>query len=134
MGEDAGFTNNQQKIPLAFYVNFLPPAMNLTRAFYNIARVPKFWVRRVLSRNYGDRTVTMKQYPRLGRLITSLGVVKKILHGIARKDISAVPRPLDVLAGRWFIARRGQKRGAARAAPEFKHCLPPAAPRPPRLA
>src|SRR5580658_9044823 len=53
MGEEAGFTNPEEKITLASYVNFMPTALNLTLAFYNIRRVPKFWLRRVLARDYG---------------------------------------------------------------------------------
>jgi anaerobic magnesium-protoporphyrin IX monomethyl ester cyclase len=124
MGEAAGFTDKDKKITLASYVNFMPTELNLTLAFHNIARVPRFWMRRVLARDYGGRTVTMKQYPKWGRVITTLGMVKKIVHGLARKDISAIPRPLDVLAGRMFAA--GRKLSAADiAVPRaFDHCLP----------
>jgi hypothetical protein len=83
-------------------------------------------VKRVLNRDYGDRTITMKQYPRIGAILSFLGVVKKIIHGLARKDVTAIPRPFDLIAGRWFIARRGDKRGDAHVPPEFKHCLPQA--------
>jgi anaerobic magnesium-protoporphyrin IX monomethyl ester cyclase len=103
MGEEAGHTRKDQKITLASYVNFMPTALNLTLAFHNIAKVPNFWMRRVLQRDYGDRTIQMKQYPRLGAMISALGLVKKILHGIARRDISAIPRPLDLVAGKLFV-------------------------------
>lgn len=124
MGEKAGFTRREQKITLASYVNFMPTELNLTLAFYNIARVPKFWLRRVLARDYGDRTIAMKQYPRLGRLIAGLGLIKKIVHGLARKDISAIPRPLDVVAGMIFVRNRGQRQGDLRIPAEFAHCAP----------
>jgi hypothetical protein len=126
MGESAGFTKKDEKITLASYVNFMPTELNLTLAFFNIARVPGFWLRRVLGRNYGERTVTMKQYPRLGRLLTTLGVLKKMVHGIARKDISAIPRPLDLLAGKWFVRARGSKQGDPQTPREFEHCVPKA--------
>ena len=67
MGEQAGFTKKDKKITLASYVTYMATELNLTLAFYNIAPVPKFWLKRVLKRDYGDRTVTMKQYPRTGR-------------------------------------------------------------------
>ncbi len=135
MGEEAGFTDHTKKITLASYVNFMATEINLTLAFYNIARPPRFWVNRVLNRDYGDRTVTMKQYPRIGAMLSFLGVIKKIVHGLARKDVTAIPRPFDLLAGRWFIARSGDKRGGSQVPPEFKHCLPQAgAIRPKRVA
>jgi hypothetical protein len=135
MGEEAGFTDHTKKITLASYVNFMATEINLTLAFYNIAKVPKFWVKRVLARDYGDRTVTMKQYPRIGAVLSFLGVIKKIVHGLGRRDISAIPRPFDRIAGQWFIARKGDKRGDSKVAPEFKHCLPQAgAIRPKRVA
>ncbi len=124
MGEQAGFTNPAEKITLASYVNFMPTELNLTLAFYNIARVPKFWLRRVLARDYGDRTIAMKQYPRIGRMITTLGVVKKIVHGIARKDISALPRPLDLIAGRWLARAKQTAANDGRIPREYDHCLP----------
>jgi radical SAM superfamily enzyme YgiQ (UPF0313 family) len=124
MGKDAGFTERNETITLASYVQFRPTELNLTLAFYNITAVPAFWVNRVLGRDYGERTVTMKQYPRLGRLITSLGLVKKILHGIARKDIFSIPRPLDLLAGRIFVRCKGFRAGAPRVPREFEHGLP----------
>jgi anaerobic magnesium-protoporphyrin IX monomethyl ester cyclase len=124
MGEEAGHTKKDQKITLASYVNFMPTALNLTLAFHNIARVPDFWMRRVLARDYGDRTIHMKQYPRLGAMISALGLVKKILHGIARRDISAIPRPLDLLAGKFFVRAKGRKTGAPSVPREFEHGLP----------
>lgn len=124
MGEAAGFTNKEERITLASYVTYQPTAINLTLAFYNIARVPRFWVNRVLGRDYGDRTITMKQYPRLGSVIVGLGVIKKIIHGLARNDISAIPRPVDLWGGRFLVGRVGQKNGDLRIAREFQHCLP----------
>jgi radical SAM superfamily enzyme YgiQ (UPF0313 family) len=135
MGEAAGFTKKDEQITLASYVQFMATELNLTLAFYNIAPVPRFWLKRVLACDYGDRTITMKQYPRIGRLISTLGVIKKILHGVARKDLSAIPRPLDVLAGRWFVGMRGRRDGDLRVPREFQHCRPAAgAFRPPRPA
>ncbi|HLW76461.1 MAG TPA: radical SAM protein [Bryobacteraceae bacterium] len=124
MGEAAGFTQKDQKITLASYVNFMPTELNLTLAFFNIARVPDFWLRRVLAKNYGERTIAMKQYPKLGRLIAALGMLKKILHGIPRRDISALPRPVDLLAGRWFVRNRGRRDGQVHVPREFEHALP----------
>jgi anaerobic magnesium-protoporphyrin IX monomethyl ester cyclase len=124
MGEEAGFTKKDEKITLASYVTFMPTELNLTLAFYNIARVPDFWLKRVLARDYGDRTVTMKTYPKLGSAITLLGVVKKIVHSILRNDISAMPRPMDLIAGRIFIGKRGRKDGQLRVAREFERSLP----------
>jgi anaerobic magnesium-protoporphyrin IX monomethyl ester cyclase len=121
MGEEAGFTDPDKKITLASYVTYMPTELNLTLAFYNIAPVPKFWLRRVLKRDYGERTVTMKQYPLAGALISAAGLVKKIVHGVARKDISAIPRPLDLLAGKLFV-RRSRVPSPVPAA--FQHCLP----------
>jgi radical SAM superfamily enzyme YgiQ (UPF0313 family) len=123
MGEEAGFTNPEEKITLASYVNFMPTALNLTLAFYNIAPVPKFWLRRVLKRDYGERTIAMKQYPLLGAVISALGLLKKVVHGVARKDISAIPRPLDLVAGRLFVRRRGARHSTV-VPREFEHCLP----------
>ena len=124
MGEEAGFTQKAQKITLASYVNFMPTALNLTLAFHNIAPVPKFWIKRVLARDYGSRTIEMKQYPRLGAMISALGLMKKILHGIARRDISAIPRPLDLLAGKLFVRAKGRKTGPPSVPKEFEHGLP----------
>lgn len=124
MGEEAGYTKPEEKITLASYVTFMPTALNLTLAFYNIMPAPRWWVNHVLKQNYGDRTVTMKQYPRLGALITRLGVIKKVLHGLMRRDISALPRPLDMLLGRFMIASRGQRNGDLQVPRELEHCLP----------
>ena len=128
MGEQAGFTKKDEKITLASYVTYMATELNLTLAFYNIAPVPKFWLNRVLRRNFGDRTVTMKQYPRMGALIGGLGLIKKILHGILRRDISAIPRPFDVLAGSLFVYGRRQKRGDGRVPREFEQSLPKSSP------
>lgn len=124
MGQKAGFTNKEEVITLASYVQFMPTELNLTLAFYNITAVPRFWLNRVLKRDYGGSTLKMKQYPRLGRIITTLGVLKKILHGLARKDISAIPRPLDLLAGSFFVRARGRRDGEPRVPAEFERCLP----------
>jgi len=132
MGEEAGFTRPEEKITLASYVTFQPTALNLTLAFYNIAAAPRWWVKRVLARDYGDRTVTMKQYPRLGSLITRMGMMKKVLHGLLRRDVSALPRPLDVLLGRFFVRGRGQRQGDLRIPREYERCLPKSFPEPVR--
>jgi len=124
MGEEAGYARKDQKITLASYVTYMPTELNLTLAFYNIARVPKFWLNRVLRRDYGERTVTMKQYPRIGAVLVALGVAKKIIHGMLRRDISAIPRPLDLAFGRWFVRPKGRKQGEARVPREFEHSLP----------
>jgi hypothetical protein len=124
MGEAAGYTAEAEKITLASYVQYMPTELNLTLAFFNIAGVPKFWMKRVLAKDYGDRTVTMKQYPRLGRVITALALVKKIVHGLARRDVSTLPRPLDLLAGKLFVRSQGRRDGDLRVPREFAHCLP----------
>jgi anaerobic magnesium-protoporphyrin IX monomethyl ester cyclase len=124
MGEEAGHTKQDQKITLASYVNYMPTAMNLTLAAHNIFKVPDFWMKRVLARNYGQRTVTMKQYPRLGALISGLGLAKKIVHGLSRRDISAIPRPLDLIAGKLFVRAKGRRTGTPSVSKEFEHGLP----------
>jgi anaerobic magnesium-protoporphyrin IX monomethyl ester cyclase len=108
MGEQAGYTKKDQKITLSSYVQYMPTLLNLTLAGYNIGRVPQRWFDSVMARNFGDRTVTMKRYPRLGALIITLGLVKKIVHGLLRRDISAIPRPLDLSLGRLLVRRRFQ--------------------------
>jgi hypothetical protein len=128
MGEQAGFTKKDEKITLASYVTYMATELNLTLAFYNIAPVPKFWLNRVLKRDYGERTVTMKQYPRLGALISGLGIIKKICHGLLRGDISAIPRPFDLIAGRIMRLGKTQKPAGARLSREFEHSLPTAPP------
>ncbi len=122
MGKEAGFTNPDAKITLASYVTYMPTELNLTLAFYNIAPVPKFWLRRVLKREYGNRTVTMKQYPFIGALISVAGLVKKVVHGLMRRDVSAIPRPLDLWAGKLFVRR--PQTPTSPAPPQFEHCLP----------
>ncbi|HUA83451.1 MAG TPA: hypothetical protein VMB85_06290 [Bryobacteraceae bacterium] len=42
----------------------------------------------------------------------------------ARKDISAIPRPLDLIAGKWFVRARGSKQGDPQTPREFEHCVP----------
>jgi radical SAM superfamily enzyme YgiQ (UPF0313 family) len=108
MGEQAGYTKKDQKITLSSYVQYMPTLLNLTLAGYNIGRVPQRWFDSVMARNFGDRTVTMKRYPRFGALIITLGLVKKIVHGLLRRDISAIPRPLDLSLGRLLVRRRFQ--------------------------
>lgn len=124
MGEEAGHTRKDQKITLASYVNFMPTELNLTLAFFNIARVPNFWLKRVLARDYGERTIHMKQYPRTGAIVSALGLMKKIVHGVSRRDISAIPRPLDLLAGKLFVRAKGRKTGPPAISKEHEHGLP----------
>lgn len=123
MGEEAGFTNPEEKITLASYVTYMPTELNLTLAFYNIAPVPKFWLDRVLKRDFGARTVNMKTYPLAGAAISIAGLIKKVVHGVLRRDISAIPRPLDLAAGRIFVGRSKRVRSAKPSA-AFEHCLP----------
>lgn len=140
MGEQAGYTRKDEKITLASYVQFMPTLLNLTLAFYNIARPPRFWIKRVLAKkDLGERTVAMKQYPRLGAVIIALGMVKKLGHGLWRRDISAIPRPFDVWFGKVFVRARCHAAGVAggqaavqaegsvppHAPADFAHCLPP---------
>jgi radical SAM superfamily enzyme YgiQ (UPF0313 family) len=106
MAEEAGFAEPDKQITLASYVTFMPTALNLTLAFYNITKVPEFWLRYVMKKNFGDRTVAMKQYPRIGAVISICGLIKKTLHSLVRRDISPMPRPLDRWLGRLFIRRR----------------------------
>jgi radical SAM superfamily enzyme YgiQ (UPF0313 family) len=124
MGDEAGFARKDERITLASYVTYMPTALNLTLAFYNIMRVPKFWLNRVLARNYGSRTIEMKQYRRLGALILAVGLVKKVLHGLLRKDVSAIPRPFDLYLGRLFVRAKGQIQGNLRIPAEYQHCRP----------
>ncbi|MBZ5497468.1 MAG: cobalamin-dependent protein [Acidobacteriia bacterium] len=106
MGEQAGFTKKDQKITLASYVQYMPTALNLTLAFYNVRRVPQRWIDYIMAKDFGTRTVTMKQYPLIGAIIIALGLVKKVAHGLLRRDISAIPRPFDRRLGRFFVRRR----------------------------
>lgn len=129
MGEQAGYTKKDEKITLASYVTYMATELNLTLAFYNIAPVPKFWLNRVLRKDYGERTVTMKQYPRIGAAIGAMGVIKKIVHGVARGDISAIPRPFDLLAGQLLRFGNPRKLGYERLPREFENALPTARPR-----
>ncbi len=110
MGEQAGYTKKDQKITLSSYVQYMPTLLNLTLATYNIGKVPQRWFNYIMARDFGDRTITMKQYPRVGTIIMALGLVKKVVHGLMRRDISAIPRPLDRRLGR-LIVRRRFKRG-----------------------
>lgn len=122
MGKEAGFADPEKKITLASYVQFMPTLLNLTLAFYNIARVPEFWFRYVMRRtDYGSRTVAMKQYPWAGRLISVAGLLKKVVHGLARRDVSAMPRPFDRILGRLVVGRR---RPVDPSANGFRHALP----------
>lgn len=106
MGQESGFTKDEEKITLASYVTFMPTMLNLTLAFYNITRAPNAWYEYVLRKDFGERAVSMKQYPKIGFLITSAGLVKKLIHSAIRRDISPIPRPLDRWAGKLFIRRR----------------------------
>lgn len=124
MGERQGYTKKDEKITLASYVTYMPTELNLTLAFYNIAPVPKFWLRRILKKNYGDRTITMKQYPRIGAIVCGLGLVKKVLHGILRRDISAIPRPFDLFAGQLLRFGRNKKPLTTQVPREFENSLP----------
>ncbi|MEO8027415.1 MAG: cobalamin-dependent protein [Bryobacteraceae bacterium] len=128
MGEESGFTDKDEKITLASYVTYMPTALNLTLALYNIWPVPKFWVDRVLARDYGARTIEMKQYPKLGALISLLGLFKKVSHGLIRRDISAIPRPFDLIFGKYFARPKGQRQNDLRIPREFEHCLPKVGP------
>jgi anaerobic magnesium-protoporphyrin IX monomethyl ester cyclase len=109
MGEKAGYAKKDPKITLSSYVQYMPTLLNLTLACYNIGRVPQRWIDYIMRRDFGARTVTMKQYPRLGALILALGLVKKLIHGLLRRDISAVPRPFDRRLGAILIRRRFRK-------------------------
>jgi anaerobic magnesium-protoporphyrin IX monomethyl ester cyclase len=106
MAEKTGIARNETRITLSSYVQYRPTLLNLTLAFYSITRVPDFWIRYLLGKDFGTRTLDMKQYPIFGRIINVLGVAKKIVHGLARRDISAIPRPLDRSLGAWLIRRR----------------------------
>jgi radical SAM superfamily enzyme YgiQ (UPF0313 family) len=134
MGEKAGFTDPSEKITLASYVTYRPTELNLTLAFYNITAVPRFWVKRVLAKDYGDRTITMPQYPRIGAIIIWAGMVKKLLHSLLRRDISPFPRPMDLAFGRWFVRPKGRKDGNYSIPREYTHCLPQVSARAARAA
>jgi len=125
MGEKAGFTDPRKEVTLASYVQFQPTLLNLTLAAHNIFRVPKVWIERVLEKkDYGDRTIAMKQYPRLGAPILALGIVKKLVHGLMRRDISALPRPLDLYLGRLFVRRRHKRGFDDMDVARFEHAVP----------
>ncbi len=106
MAEKSGLAGKESRITLSSYVQYRPTLLNLTLAFYSITRAPDFWVRYILRRDFGSGVLQMKQYPILGRIINVAGVAKKIIHGLLRRDISAIPRPLDRRLGSWLIRRR----------------------------
>jgi anaerobic magnesium-protoporphyrin IX monomethyl ester cyclase len=106
MAEQAGFSGEDRGISPSSYERLMPNMLNLTLAFYNITRVPEFWFRYVISRDFGDRTITMKQYPLIGRLIITAGMFKRAFHNLIRYDFSLWPRPLDCWFGSLLVGRR----------------------------
>lgn len=125
MGEQAGFTGPDQNIMPASYEQFIPNMLNLTLAFYNITRAPEFWIRYILKRDFGQRTVTMKRYPRIGFLISFAGMLKKSCHNLIRGDISLWPRPLDQWCGRLFVGRTASPSSSPTSiSSAYKHALP----------
>lgn len=125
MGEQAGFTKADQDIMPASYEQFMPNVLNLTLAFYNITRAPDFWVKYVLNRDFGDRTVTMKRYPRIGFLVGFVGLLKKSFHNLFRGDISLWPRPIDQWCGRLFVRRPTRASSTASSSVfAYEHALP----------
>ncbi|MBI1748276.1 MAG: hypothetical protein HYR55_17090 [Acidobacteria bacterium] len=125
MGEQAGFTRKNQEITLASYVQYIPTRLNLTLAFYIITRVPQFWIDYVLGQDFGDRTVTMKRYPMIGAMIIAVGLIKKVIHGLIRRDISAIPRPFDLILGMLFIGQHNSPANPDKASqPFFQYSLP----------
>ncbi len=106
MAEEAGFAGEDRGISPLSYERLMPNMLNLTLAFYNITRVPEFWFRYVMSRDFGERTVAMKRYPLLGKLIITAGMLKRAFHNLIRCDFSLWPRPLDGWFGRLLVGRR----------------------------
>jgi radical SAM superfamily enzyme YgiQ (UPF0313 family) len=124
MGERAGFTNKTEKITLASYVTYMATELNLTLAFYNLAPIPKWWLKRVLEKNYGERTIAMKQYPRLGAVIGALGLAKKIIVGLRKRDLSPLPRPFDLYAAKYLRIGTGHKTRDENLFREYDSCRP----------
>ena len=106
MAEQAGLTGEDRGISPSSYERLMPNMLNLTLAFYNITKVPEFWYRRVMKRDFGARTVAMKRYPFTGRLIITAGMLKRAFHNLIRRDVSLWPRPLDGWFGRVLVGRR----------------------------
>ncbi len=117
MAEEAGFTAAARGISPLSYERLMPNMLNLTLAFYNITRVPEFWYRYVMSKNFGDRTTTMKQYPFIGWLVITMGILKRAFHNLVRHDFSLWPRPLDGWLGRLMVGRRFKLATAPRQVP-----------------
>ena len=125
MGEKAGYTAADQDIMPASYEQFMPNVLNLTLALYNITKAPDFWLRRVLKKDFGERTVAMKRYPLAGFIINLLALLKKNLHNLVRGDIYLWPRPIDQWGGRLFVRRRLNKAPDVRSDQyAFGHALP----------
>jgi anaerobic magnesium-protoporphyrin IX monomethyl ester cyclase len=117
MAEEAGFTGEDRGISPLSYERLMPNMLNLTLAFYNITRVPEFWFRYVMSKDFGERTTTMKQYPFIGWLVITAGILKRAFHNLMRHDFSLWPRPLDGWFGRLLVGRRFKIATASRQIP-----------------
>jgi anaerobic magnesium-protoporphyrin IX monomethyl ester cyclase len=124
MAQEAGLAGESRGFSPLAYERLMPNMLNLTLAFYNITRVPEFWYRHVMAKDFGDRTVTMKQYPFAGRLIVTAGILKRAFHNLVRCDFSLWPRPLDGWFGRLLVGRRFQitPRSDADSAPWPESC------------
>ncbi len=126
MAKAAGIQTGDHNAISSSFVHYRPNMLNLTLAFYNITRVPAFWLKYILQKNFGEQTTTMKCYPFTGFIIGLLGMIKKSFHNLIRGDISLWPRPLDGWIGRFYI-RPSVKAGSYTLTSEnypYKHALP----------
>lgn len=85
---------------------------------------PEFWFRYVMRKNFGNRTVTMKQYPILDMFVTLCGLLKKLIYSCMRNDISPILRPLDRWVGRLLVFRHGYRRYVNEGLRFFEHAHP----------
>jgi len=125
MAQKAGLTKDDDRIISSSFEHFMPNMLNLTLSFYNITRVPGFWLRYVLKKDFGERTVTMKRYPVLGAFVLAAAILKKNFHNLIRGDIFLLPRPLDAWFGRFFVRPSFRTdAGLASDSHPYSHALP----------
>ena len=108
-GQDAGYTQPDQDLMPASYEQYLPNLLNLTVVFFNITKVPDFWLNHILKKDFGEKINRMKRHPILGFVISIVGMLKKNFHNLIRGDITLWPRPLDQYGGKLFVRRRINK-------------------------
>jgi anaerobic magnesium-protoporphyrin IX monomethyl ester cyclase len=125
MGLRDGFVDPNQKLKLASIIHYTPTLPNLTLAFYNVHRIPEFWFRYIMKKDFGDRTVTLPQYPIAGLIVNALASAKNLTHGLMRGDISLMPRPIDLWVARLMMKSRVPKEPDLRSpAYAFRHAVP----------